>query len=115
MGIISAVGTGAWLRQSAEVAGLATDVISLLPSNSFRAVKYIAVFYNTTEDVTKTLEFMVNKGNGTIRTTVFNKLGDNISLELSASIVSGNLEVQVINNQTYGLQVEVGYLTLGRE
>lgn len=114
MGIISPVGTGAWLRQSGTIAASGTSIVHELPENSARAIKYVFAFYNVAENKTKSFEFHLNKEGGNIKTTVINKLGKQIRLSINADINSGQIEVEVINNELFELNYEFGYLTLGR-
>ena len=108
MGIISPVGTGAWLRQSGTIAASGTSIVHQLPESSVRAIKYIFAFYNVLENKTKSFEFHLNKESGNMKTTVTNKLGKQISLRINASINSGQIEVQVINNELFELNYEFG-------
>ena len=114
MGIINPTGSGAWDKGIAQVLASSSGVIHSFPESQFRALRYVVAFYNTIENKTKTLEFIVNKESGTISTTVHNKLGKSISLGISAAIASGNLQVTVVNNETFDLEIEFGYLSLGR-
>lgn len=115
MGIINPVGTGAWLRRSSSVNGSGSAVVHTVGEDGFRVIRYVFAMYNTTEDKTKSLEFMVHKEGGTIKTTVHNRIGKQISLGINAAINSGNLEVTITNNETFELDVEFAYLILGRD
>ena len=101
-----------WRREIQTILAGATITTSNVNKNTAHAVKYIMNFYNDTQVKTKYLEMSLVRQGTTIKDTVFNKLGGQISLNLEGKILGDNMFVEVKNNEAYNLYMEVFYLIM---
>lgn len=114
MGIINPVGSGAWIKRTSSIPASSSSAVHTVGITTFRTLRYVFSIYNSTEDKTKSFDFLVNKEGGIIKTTLHNRLGS-VSLGIDAAIVGSNLVVTVTNNEIYELQTQFAYLILGRD
>ena len=93
------------INNSSKVA----DTISLTGLNS---VTYKITIYNTSESVSRTFDMTVNNANGSLRDSISKKVGSNINYSIDASVNSGNMELTIINNESFSLEISMAKLVL---
>lgn len=103
-------GPSLWTNQKIEVpASSSVNTREILLTN-FRKIKYVMVFYNSTK--TKSLEINVINENGSLRDSVFARLGS-MSIQVDTEINSGKMSVKITNNETVDVITDIAYLILG--
>jgi hypothetical protein len=106
------VGQGVWSKFADAINGSSSKTIDTISISDFVSVVYKVTLYNTVEGKAKSLEITVNNSNGTLKDFISGKLGANINFSIDAVVNSGNLELNITNNETYNLDVSIARLTL---
>lgn len=89
------------------LAASSTTVIDRQPQNSFISCKYIISIFNVANNLYSSLELSVSRsGVGSVVFNVTNQLGDVINISFTALIVGLNIEVSVINNELFNLEIK---------
>jgi len=86
---------------------------SEIPTTIFHTVKYLINVWNDTENKNKYLELIVMNENGTLDTIISNKTGSVFNLQIDAVLSSNKMHVELTSSETYQLNVEILYVTIG--
>lgn len=105
MSLVSANSSSVWFKKKITVAAGQTVKIDSFPSNSFLRVHYYVAFRNSSGTVVKVLDYDAYKVNGAIVDRVYSKSGSSVDYSISSSLVSGSLELQLVNNESFDLSV----------
>lgn len=85
-----------------------TSTVDQVSLTEFRGVKYYINLFNTTEGVFRSCEVSVLElGGGGIVDTLSSRLGDSFAFEINVQVVSGNIELVLVNNEVYPVSYSV--------
>ena len=94
-----------WEEFEGTVTNGTTGTLDTIDVNNFSIVKYIVSIDDTTNNKTTILEMMVRNINGSISDTVYGKLSGGIDYAINAINDSGNLKLQLQNNESVDLTI----------
>jgi hypothetical protein len=96
--------SGAGDTLSGDITSGQTKVIDANLAETFLGASYIFSIYNITQNKYRFFQLSMTKvGSGT-EETVYNKLGDALSLSVQTGVNGSNIEVTVHNNESFDLQ-----------
>ena len=101
-----------WRNDSGTIGISETYNMPVLSLRSFKAAKYFITMWNTAQGKTKFLEVTVKNANSLIKESVANKMGQ-MNVAITTSVVDGNMILQLVNNESYAIQLDVAYLVMG--
>ena len=106
-------GGGAWEKASSTVTASSTGVIDTVANTAFESLKYIISIFNSANTSYRSLEISILNANGGYKETRNARLQDNgPNVAINTINNAGNLELQVVNNESYDIQVTIGKITL---
>lgn len=103
-----------WKIGKAVVGAGNSQIVDQISVNTFRVAVYHVAIFNIAQSVTKHVTLTVKTDGTTSESSVSNKLGDSINFNLSESVVSGNMELTLQNNEGYDITIAFGRLNLGQ-
>lgn len=112
---IGAGGSGApspWLRFGSSVTQSSTGVVDSVANTSFQALKYIISVFNEANTSYQSFEYNVLNNNGSYKETRSHRLNAGINIRVNTNNNAGTFELQIQNNETFDVQVEIGRLVL---
>jgi len=112
MAIINPTGTGAWKKSLSSIQANSSAVVHAFPEDGFRCLRYVFNVYSSSQDRSKSFEFLINKDGGNLKTSMHNKLGS-IFIGVQAVLSLGVLEVTITNNENFDLLTEFAFVSLG--
>lgn len=105
-------GAAVWEKESRTLPASSTTIVNSFALTSFRGLDYVLNFKDTTSAKQKQLKLSVIKDDGTVKDTVYARLGSAISLEINSQINGSNYELAIVNNELFDVQVSLARLTL---
>jgi hypothetical protein len=102
-----------WEKLSSTVDAASTGVVDAVENGSFESLKYIVTVFNQANTAYRSFEFNVLNNNGAYKETVSHRLnGGNLSVRIDSVNNSGSCELQITNNESYEVNVELAKLVL---
>ncbi len=101
-----------WVRVTDSVTATNNKVIDTVSLTSFTSIKYIISARNKTNNVAKYLELSVNYNQSSLKDTVSAKINGGLSMNVDANSNAGNLELDITNNESFDIDLEVAKLVL---
>lgn len=111
-GSTSVTFSSTWKKATAAVSGSSTIVIDTTALADFSSLKYILSFNNDIEEVTKKYELSIVRKGSTISDSIYARLGSALNLAINSNINGSNLELEIINNETFDLSISYAKLVL---
>jgi hypothetical protein len=106
--IINSQESTLWRRIRKVVSANSELAIETLPLTSYRATKYLLEVFNTQEEKFKAVEVWASrKGANEIVSSVFSRLGDEISIEVNVKVESLSAVLSIVNLELFDLNVVV--------
>lgn len=89
-----------------------TTILDQINISNFIVAKYIVAIRDDTNNNTVSFELTVNNNNGTLKDSISSRLGSGINYAISADNNAGTMEINLINNETNIVTVNMARLTL---
>lgn len=103
----------AWDRVSSTVNSTSSLVVDSVSNALFQSIKFHVAIFNQANTSYRSFELNVLNNNGNYKETKSNKItGNGPNISISVVNNAGTLELQVTNNESYNLNVEIGRLIL---
>lgn len=102
-----------WENSSGIVDADSMSTIESLSIEHFSGLKLILTAFNNSNDKRKIKEYNISKITNDVKFTCFGVVGDNLAFKVKFEVLSGNLEISVENNESFGLNVELAFIRLG--
>lgn len=99
-----------WSEGADTVNASSTKTVDTHALADFNSIVYHLTLYNTVQGVSKKLTVTIVDDNGTIRKVVSSKLGSTINYRVNANKVGSNLELSIVNNEAYNLDISYARL-----
>jgi len=99
-------------KKSDTIPALTTKVIEEVPLVSFKTVKYFVHFSNLANNITKGMEVTVKKSGASVKSVVSNRIGIGIDLAVNPIVNGVNLDMSIINNEAFDIQMSFAKLTI---
>ena len=87
-----------------------SKIIDSIPFATFKAARHIITIYNKANNVYKTFDVASSKKGGDVRDSVYNKVGGSIDYQINVNLNAGNVEFEIVNNESFNLNVSIGKL-----
>lgn len=104
--------TKTWVKFSDHVTNGTTKAIDTIALSDFNGASYEITVYNRTQSVARTFKITINNANGALKDIVSGRIGTPIDYKIDAIVNAGNMELELTNNELYGLDVSVARLIL---
>ncbi len=85
------------------VLATSTNAVDILDTSTFVSADYTIVLFNRTQNKSKSLKMTVRTLGVTSKNQVFNRSGDPINIAIDTVLSGLNMEVRIINNESYDL------------
>jgi len=93
-----------------SVAGNSAEIVDSFDASTWKTAEYTFSFQENLGPKVKSLKVLLSHDDSIVSEQVFAKQGSPIDLELNTSLNGSNIEVQVVNNESY--QVDVSFARL---
>lgn len=113
MTIQNSVSISLWIPERLTIPASSTIQTNDVALTDFNSINYYMVFWNDTEVKRRNLNLTVIKKNATVNDIVYNKRGDNLNISLEAKVTGANAFVEIVNNETFDVEVDLVKLILG--
>ena len=101
-----------WTLGSKAVGAGVNTVLDFLPVANMNCAYYFICFKEQGGVKTKTLKIDIRRVDMDVEDQVYAKNGDSMNIALTAVIVGTNMELQIQNNEAFGIDVEFTRLNL---
>lgn len=101
-----------WRKISANVAPSTTSPVDQIPFTDFKSAKYVFSVRDETNNKTSTFEINITNQNGSLNDTLSAKISGGINFSVNVIPDSGNMKINLINNEPVVLSVIMARLTL---
>lgn len=105
-------GSSIWTKVTGTVSGSSSSVIDTVDLTSFTSIKYIISARNKPNSAAKYLELSVNYNQSSLSDSVSGKINNGLSMNVDANLVGGNLELDITNNETFDIDLDIAKLVL---
>jgi hypothetical protein len=85
------------------VLAASTNAVDILETSTFISADYTIVLFNRIQNKSKSLKMIARTLGSTAHNQVFGRSGDPINVAIDTVLVGLNMEVQIINNESYDL------------
>lgn len=102
-----------WDRHKITVGSSSTGTVFSVPEQFLESIHLHLVVYNKSEQTNKHLEMKIGKKSGDLVWQKYGIGGDNIDVIIDPSLASGNVKLDVTNNEAYDLDVDCIKAVLG--
>jgi hypothetical protein len=109
--ISSAIG-GAWLKSKRQILGSSSLVIDTKPLDGFTSLDYVITAKKADKTEMRSMYYRVVQENGSLKSSVHGKLGS-LKMQVNEAIAGSNLELTIVNQETYDIEVTFARLILG--
>jgi len=109
--ISSAIG-GAWLKGKRNILGSSSLVIDTKALTSFTSLDYVITARKDDKTEIRSLYLRVVQEGGSLKSSVHGKLGT-LKMQVNEAIAGSNLELTIVNQETYDIEVTFARLILG--
>lgn len=103
---------GAWTKHTESINASSTKVIESITLTNNHSFDYVITLFNDVEGKAKRYYLTALKDGAIIRDTVYSRLGSLTDISINAAAVGGNLELELTNNNTFGLSISYARLIL---
>ena len=104
--------TSPWTKGSRSLSPTSTTVLDSLPLSSFVCAYYHLCFKEQGGVKTKTLKIDIRKVDTDVEDQVYARNGDSINIAVNAVTVGANMELQIVNNEAFGIDASFAKITL---
>lgn len=94
-----------WEEFNRTITPGSTVIVDTFTMLSFKQVEYIVNFKDTTSSKEKSLKLSVIKDDGSLKDTVYARMGSAISLDVNTNINGANYELKVTNNEAFSVDM----------
>ncbi len=101
-----------WRKRSGDISASSSLVITTKDLSKFRSLDIFITAHNVTQDKTKHLQFSVVQEGGSLKSSVYGRLGT-LKIAVDEAIVASNIEVTITNNETFDVVYEIAELVMG--
>ena len=106
--VTSVSGPTPWKRIRQTVLGSATKAVDIVSLSQLKSAKYFVSISNETNNRYRRFELNVTNDNSVLRDSVFGRLSSgSMNIEVSMKVNGVNAELEIINNETFDLDVEL--------
>jgi len=97
-----------WRRLRRVIPGTSTFVVDIAALSQLKAAKYFVSISNEVNSRYNRFELNVTNENSNLRDTISNKfIAGGMNIELTVKVNGVNAELEVINNETFDLDIEL--------
>jgi len=95
-----------------QVGGNSTQIVDSFNASTWRTAEYLFQFAENAGTKVKSLKLLVTKDDIEVKETVFARQGSTIDLEVNSNLNGGNIEIEVVNKETFAIDVSFARLRL---
>jgi len=97
-----------WRKFKATVGGSSTVNIDTIPLSTLRSIRYFLELRNESFNRYKSFEMSAHNQNSVLCDTVYNKISEgSMMIEVSMKVDGSNAVLEIVNNETFDLDVEL--------
>jgi len=97
---------------SCIVPASSTKIVDTVPLSKFHRLEYGLQYHDAAGPKTRSLKLVVVKDDTSVDDQVFAKQGNTINAEVNAKVTGSNFQLEIINNETFSLDLSLARLTL---
>ena len=101
-----------WKAFKTTVGASSTKVVDTVAVSSFDSAKYIIKISSISNTASKSLEMSVNYDGSSLKDVVSHKITTGMDVLINANLVSSNLELEIINNESFIVDVGIRRLII---
>lgn len=101
-----------WRRINTNADPSTTTIVDQVAITDFTTLEYSISIEDSTNNKVRSMKMVINNENGSLKDTVFARIGRGIDFSISAVNNSGTMELTITNNEVNGLAVNMARLTL---
>lgn len=101
-----------WKKITTNANASSSTIVDQVAITDFSTIKYIIDIQDTINNKTRSMEMIINNENGSIKESVFGRIGSGIDFSISPVNNSGTMELTITNNEVNGLSVSLARLVL---
>lgn len=105
---------GIWKKFKKTAVQSATTAVDTIALAKFSTAKYILNLYNIDEVNFRTVEITVLNDGTILRDTLINKMfNKGMNVDINSDLIGSNMELRIINNETFNIEVELARVIFG--
>lgn len=112
MSLVISASSTTWLKKKISIPASSTLVVDSLPFAPFKFAHYIVRIQNSTGSKAKSLNLEAQKVDNILRDLIFGKFGNSVDIEINTKSVSGQFQLEIVNNELEDLEVRFARLIL---
>lgn len=101
-----------WVKITTNADASTSTIIDQVDVSQFSTLKYVIDVQDTVNNKTKSMEMIINNENGSLKESVFGRIGNGIDFSINTVNNSGTMELTITNNEAIGLSVSAAKLIL---
>jgi len=101
-----------WKKINTNANASTTTIVDQVAITDFSTLEYTISIENTVNNKVRSMKLLINNENGSLKETVFGRIGVGIDFSISSVNNSGTMELTITNNEVNGLAVNMARLTL---
>lgn len=101
-----------WSKINSTVSSSSSNNIDVVSLSNFKTAKYIVTVYNEVEGVNRSFEVLIINEGGALSDQLYTRIGSLIDIEINVNLSAGNMELEIVNNEAYGLNITAAKLLL---
>lgn len=101
-----------WKKINTNADASTTTIVDQVAITDFSTLEYTISIKDTVNNKVRSMKLLINNENGSLKETVFGRIGVGIDFSISPVINSGIMELTITNNEANGLAVNMARLTL---
>jgi len=100
-----------WRKLTKPLPATTTTVVDTEPETNFKGMKYIVTLSSETNSLYRKLDIDMVKSSTDVTHSISNKVfSGSMDIEISATINAGNLELTIVNNESFSLDLTLAKL-----
>lgn len=101
-----------WRKINTNANASTSTIVDQVAITDFSTLEYTISIEDTVNNKTRSMKLLINNENGSLKESVFSRIGTGIDFSLSTVNNSGTMELTITNNEVNGLAVNMARLTL---
>ena len=101
-----------WKKINTNANASTSTIVDQVSLTDFSTLEYTISIEDTVNNKSRSMKMEVNNENGSLKDTVFGRIGTGIDFSISSVNNSGTMELTIANNEINGLAVNMARLTL---
>jgi len=114
LGLINGFSSSLWRKKRVTADQSNTTIADIVPLATFKSITYIITIHNVANSKFTTFNLTVLNDGVSIKDALSGKLlSGSINFEINSTTNASNFELEIINNESFDLLVEIASLRLG--